>query len=193
MNKFQLKPNQKLFVISGPSGVGKDTVIEGLKKIGLNFGWVITTTTRAMRKGETEGRPYHFVSKKQFQQMVKENVMVEFAKVYGNYYGTSKAALEEAFRNNKLVILKNDPQGARSIKKKIPQAIVIFILPPSLATVEKRLCHRGTDPEKVIQQRLAAIEKDLTNLDFVDYRVINEEGKPELASREIFKIIQSVI
>ena len=191
MNKFQLKPNQKLFVISGPSGVGKDTVIEGLKKFNLKFSWVVTTTTRAMRKGETEGKPYHFLNKVKFQELIDSNEMIEYAEVYGNYYGTSIAALKDAFQNNATVVLKNDPQGARAIKKEIPEAIVIFILPPSLAVIEKRLRHRGTDSEEVIQERIAAIRSDLKVLDFVDYKVINPEGHPEIASEKVYQIIKN--
>jgi guanylate kinase len=190
-NQFSLKPNQKLFVISGPSGVGKDTVIEGLRKFNLQFSWVITTTSRKLRKGECEEKPYHFVSPQKFQQMIKVGELIEHAGVYGNNYGTSYAALEEAFQKSDLVILKNDPQGAKTVKREIPQAVVIFILPPSLETIEKRLRHRGTDSEKVIQQRVAATKQDLADLAFVDYQVVNPEGHPEKAAAEVAEIIKN--
>ena len=190
---FHLKPDQHLFVISGPSGVGKDTVIEGLKKVKLRFEWVITTTTRSMRKGEKDGKPYYFVNRKRFQKLIAEGKMIEFANVYGNYYGTTWEALESAFQKSKLVILKNDPQGARTIKAKLPQVVIIFIIPSNLETIEKRLRKRGTDSEVTIQKRIAAVKRDLADLSFADYEVVNPEGKPELASQEVFEIIQNVL
>ncbi|MGC9048615.1 MAG: guanylate kinase [Patescibacteria group bacterium] len=179
----------KLFVISGLSGAGKDSVIEGLRKENLNFNWVITTTTRPMRSGESEGRPYHFVSKEEFEKMIQNNELLEWALVYGYYYGLQKKDVEKLLKEDKPVILKIDYQGAKTIKNKFPEVIVIFIIPPSLEILEKRLRTRGQDSEEVIKKRLAEAEKELSTLDQWDYVVKNEEGKLEKTVRQIKKII----
>lgn len=179
----------KLFVISGLSGAGKDSVIDGLKKIGLDFNWVITTTTRPMRPGESEGHPYHFVSKEEFEEMIKNNELIEWTVVYDNYYGSQKKDIEKLLQADKPVILKIDYQGARTIKNKFPEAKVIFIIPPSIEILEKRLRTRGQDSEEVIKRRLAEAGKELATLDQWDYVIKNEEGKLEETVKQVKEII----
>ncbi|MFA6146182.1 MAG: guanylate kinase [Patescibacteria group bacterium] len=179
----------KLFVISGLSGAGKDSVIEGLKKENLDFNWVITTTTRPMRSGESEGNPYHFVSKEEFEQMIKNDELIEHALVYGNYYGPQKKDVEQLLQLDKAILFKIDCQGAKTIKGKFPEAKVIFIVPPSIEVLEKRLRSRGQDSEEVIQERLAETKKELATLDNWDYVITNEEGKLEETVEKVKKII----
>ena len=179
----------RLFIISGLSGAGKDSVIETLKKTGLDFNLVITTTTRPMRSGENEGHPYHFVSEKEFKKLIQNNKLVEWAKVYDNYYGVQKRDIENLIKGYKPVILKIDYQGAKTIKSKFPKTKVIFILPPSLEILEKRLRVRGQDSKQVIQRRLKEAKNEIKNLDQWDYVIINEEGKLDETAEEVKKII----
>ena len=179
----------KIFVISGPSGSGKDSVISGLKKQGLQFREIITTTTRRMRKGETQGKPYWFISKKEFEELIKKDKMVEWAIVYGNYYGSQKKDVEKYLDDPLPVIFKVDPQGARSIKKKFPDSQVIFLIPRDLKILEKRLRQRGQDSEEAIQKRLKEAREEMEDLSVWDYVVVNEQGKLEETIKKVKKII----
>jgi len=181
----------KLFIISGLSGSGKDSVIEGLKKDGLDYSQVITTTTRARRENETEGNPYYFVTRDQFQKMLKQDEFFEWAEVYDNYYGNSKQAVQEALAGDRPVILRIDPQGAKTVKEKLPQAMVIFIVPPSLEVLEQRLKERGSETEETLKRRLTEAKKELETIDSWDYVVINEQGKLDEAVQKVKEIILS--
>src|SRR6056297_4332674 len=129
----------KLFVISGLSGAGKDSIIDGLKKSGLDYEKIVTTTTRAKRKAEVDGKDYWFVNEEKFKDMIEDNDFLEWAKVYGNYYGNSRKDVKEALKSDKPVILRIDCQGAKTIKEAIPNAIVSFITVSDLDIIEKRL------------------------------------------------------
>ncbi len=179
----------KLFVVSGLSGAGKDSVIEALKKEKLDFAWVVTTTSRPLRPGESEGHPYHFVSRQQFAKMIVNNELIEWAVVYDNYYGLQKKDLKALLEGGRPVLLKNDYQGARTIQKFFPQTKTIFIIPPSLEVLEKRLRTRAQDSEEAIKRRLAEAKKELATKDQWDYVVVNKEGKIVEAAEEIKKII----
>lgn len=181
----------KLFVITGPSGAGKDSVIYKAKDLGLDFEQIITTSTREIRNGESEGHPYHFASKDEFQKMIDGEELVEWAEVYGNLYGSTKAEVEKKMEQNKAVVVKVDPQGARTFKKYKPDCITIFIMPPSYEYLEKRLINRETDSEEVIKQRLDTAKKELENLLDWDYLVVNEEGKLKEAGFEVKEIVES--
>lgn len=180
----------KLVIVTGPSGAGKDSVINTVKELGLAFGQVITTSTRPMRSTEHEGDPYFFISKEDFERRVKANELIEWAEVYGNLYGSTKAELERKLHANEIVIVKVDPQGARSYKAIKPEAITIFIMPPSYEYLEKRLINRETDTPAVIKQRLATAQRELENLLDWDYLVVNEEGKLTEAAEEVIQIIK---
>lgn len=179
-----------LFVITGPSGAGKDSVIEVVRQSGQTFGTITTTTSREIRKGEAEGQPYHFIRRTDFQQKIDTNQMVEWAEVYGNLYGSTKQEVERALQSGEVIIVKVDPQGARTFKKIYPEAVTIFIMPPSFEYLEKRLINRATDSPEVIQKRLELAKKELQNLLDWDFLVVNEEGKLEDAAREVMDIIQ---
>lgn len=178
----------KLFVISGLSGAGKDSVISALKEVGLDYVKVITTTTRKIRPGE-EKSSYHFVSEDQFKNMISRDEFFEWAEVYNNYYGNTKQAVKNALSTNKPVILRVDCQGAQTVKQKNPQVVVIFIIPPSLKILEKRLRKRGQDSEEVIQRRLAVAEQEMTTLKKWDYIVVNKQGKLKKTAKKVKKII----
>lgn len=180
----------KLFIVTGPSGAGKDSVISVVKERGLEFGQVITTSTRQMRQNEQAGNPYYFVTREQFETMVKNGEMVEWAEVYGNLYGCTKQEVEAKLAQFKVVIVKVDPQGARSYKQMMPEAKTIFIMPPSYEYLEKRLINRETDTPTVIKQRLATAQRELENLLDWDYLVMNEEGKLDEAAEEVLGIIK---
>lgn len=180
----------KLFIISGlpSSGSGKDSVIEGLKKQ-IEFNWVITTTTRPMRSGEKQGYPYHFVSKSEFEKMRDQGEFLEWALVYGNYYGNSRQAVEQALKGDGPVVLRIDCQGVRTYKKLMPESIVILITVSSIKVLEKRLRDRGQDSEEVIQRRLVAAKKELDNPPPYDYMVVNKQGKLDKTVKKVKKII----
>ena len=180
----------KLFIVTGPSGAGKDSVINAVKERGLAFGQVVTTSTRQMRQHEAEGNPYYFVSREQFENLVKDGKMVEWAEVYGNLYGCTKHEVDAKLAQNEVVIVKVDPQGARSYKKMMHEAKSIFIMPPSYEYLEKRLINRETDTPTVIKQRLATAQRELENLLDWDYLVVNEEGKLDEAADEVLQIIK---
>lgn len=179
-----------LFVITGPSGAGKDSVIEAVAAAGQAFSGIITTTSRGMRKGEGEGKPYHFISRPEFQQKVDSGEMVEWAEVYGNLYGSTKQEVDRALQQEGAVIVKVDPQGARTFKKLYPQAVTIFIMPPSFEFLEKRLINRATDKPEIIKQRLELAKHELQNLLDWDFLVVNDEGKLQDAANEVVDIIQ---
>lgn len=180
----------KLFIVTGPSGAGKDSVINAVKEQGLAFGQVVTTSTRQMRQTEQEGNPYYFLTREQFEAVVQRGDMVEWAEVYGNLYGCSKQEVEQKLAAYDVVIVKVDPQGARSYKKLMPEAKTIFIMPPSYEYLEKRLINRETDTPTVIKQRLATAQRELENLLDWDYLVVNEEGKLDEAAEEVVDIIK---
>lgn len=183
----------KLVIVSGLSGAGKDTVIEGLKQKS-NFSWVITTTTRPMRLGESQEHPYHFISEEEFKKKIEQGDFIEWANVYDHLYGTQYQDFENSLKSSApIVLLKNDYQGAEAIKNKYPQASVIFIVPPSKEILEQRLRKRGQDSEEVIQRRLAEMDKELDSIKSWPnvYLVVNEEGKIEDTINKVYSIINS--
>lgn len=180
----------RLFVITGPSGAGKDSVLNAARDRGMVFGQVITTSTRPMRPDESDGHPYYFVNREQFQAKVQDQAMIEWAEVYGNLYGCTKQEVEQKLQTNAVVIVKVDPQGARSYKAMVPDTVTIFIMPPSYEYLEKRLINRETDSKEVIKQRLTIAQKELENLLDWDFLVVNEEGKLDEAADEVIEIIK---
>lgn len=179
-----------LFIITGPSGAGKDSVIEAVAEAGQVFSGIITTTSRSIRIGEEQHQSYHFISRQEFQQKIDLGEMVEWAEVYGNLYGSTKLEVDQALKQEGAVIVKVDPQGARTFKKLYPEAVTIFIMPPSFEFLEKRLINRATDKPEIIKQRLELAKKELQNLLDWDFLVVNDEGKLQDAAREMVDIMQ---
>lgn len=184
------KPKGQLYVVTGPSGAGKDSVIGTVKDMGVQFGQVVTSSTRPMRVTESEGNPYYFIDEPTFRAKIDQHDMIEWAEVYGHLYGCTKSEVEQKLQANEIVIVKVDPQGARSYKKMVPEAVTIFIMPPSYEYLEKRLVNRETDSPEVIQQRLNTAKRELENLLDWDYLVVNEENKLNEAADEVVDIIK---
>lgn len=164
-----------IFVISAASGTGKTTLIARLLQHHSDIRVSISHTTRAPRRGEENGKHYHFVSVPEFERMIEEGRFVEYAKVYGNYYGTSTQSLESLTRQGTDVILEIDTQGAEQIRRQLPQAYSIFIAPPSLGTLKQRLRQRAADAPQVIAVRLAEARNEIEQARLFDYLVINDD------------------
>ena len=164
----------KLFVISGPSGVGKGTICKELMKRNSNLVYSISATTREARKGEVHGKNYFFLSMDDFEGMISDNDLLEYANVYGNYYGTPRNFVEEKIKHGQHVILEIDPQGATQIREKAPEAVFIFIEPPSIEELRARIMGRNTDTAESIAIRLSSAESEINMAYLYDYRVLND-------------------
>lgn len=160
-------------VLSGPSGSGKGTIVKELIR-DEQFLLSISATTRAPRQGEEEGVHYFFKTRDDFESMIANNELIEYAEFCGNYYGTPKAFIEESVKNGKDVILEIEVKGAMQIKKIYPEAIFIFVVPPSLAELENRLVGRNTEARDVIDQRLNRAKEELALYNQYDYVVVND-------------------
>lgn len=193
LNNKQKKQSNRIFIITGPSGAGEDTVINGLKKY-FKIIRVITTITRKKGPGEKQGKPYYFISKKEFERKLKKNEFIEWANVYGNLYGVTFKELEkvqkESERKNKIGILKTDWQGVKTIKTKMPSILSIMIEPPSIKSLKERLIKRGRDSIEDIEKRLKAAKVWLEHKDIYDYRIINYDGKIDETVEKTAKIIR---
>ena len=165
-----------LFVLSAPSGTGKDTVIKALKEQGMDFYVVASVTTRSPRPGESEGNPYHFVSEEEFKQMVDQGELLEYAKVHGNWYGQPRKVIRDNLRAGRDVLLKIDVQGAATVRRKVPQAVFIFLVPSSLEELTQRLTTRQTETEEERLRRLADAREELAQRYWYDYVVVNRQG-----------------
>lgn len=164
-----------IYLIAAPSGAGKSSLVKALLDKDSRLSLSISHTTRAPRPGEQNGREYHFVSPEQFMAMQNAGEFLESAEVYGNFYGTSSKWIREQLINGHDVVLEIDWQGAQQIRKLFPACVDIFILPPSLASLEQRLKGRGTDSSEIIARRLAAAREDLSHAGEFDYVIINDE------------------
>jgi len=164
-----------VFIVSAPSGSGKSTLVYGLLKMVPGLLFSISYTTRAPRGNELPGRGYYYISREEFQQRIAADEFLEYAEVFGNYYGTHRSVLDKA-RDQKLdLVLDIDVQGARQLKSRIPDAVSIFILAPSREILEKRLRDRSEDPEPVIQRRLREAAEEIGNYRAYDYIVVNRQ------------------
>lgn len=164
-----------LFVLSAPSGGGKDTVIKTLKEQGMDFHVVSSVTTRAPRPGESEGNPYHFVTQETFERMVANNELLEHARVHGNWYGQPRQQIRENLQAGRDVLLKIDVQGAATVRQKVPGAIFIFLLPGSLEELMNRLINRRTETEHERHRRLTDAQHELAQQNHYDYIVENRQ------------------
>ena len=179
-----------LIVYAGASGVGKGTIMKQLLSADDNFRLSVSATTRLPRPGETNGVEYHFVSKEDFEQMIENDGLFEYAIYCDNYYGTPKKAVFDMIENGIDVFLEIEIKGFLQIKEKYPECVTIFVLPPSLEELERRLVGRGTETRDVIDKRLAAAREELTYADRFDYTVINDDV--EKAKNEILNIIYNI-
>lgn len=179
-----------LYIVSAPSGTGKSTVIRNLLKEKNDIFFSISATTRNPRSEETDGIEYHFLSYEKFEEMIHRNEFLEYAKYVGNYYGTPLAPILTHLSEGTDVLLDIEVQGHAQIIAKMPEAISIFLVPPSMTELEHRLRKRGTDSEETIQKRLKEAENELQHLDSYDYIVINDNS--ERAALEIISIMSAV-
>ena len=174
-----------VFIISAPSGSGKSTLVNEILQIVPGLEFSISYTTRLPRGSEQDGREYFFVSRQQFEEMLERGDFLEHANVFGNYYGTARRFLQDAEQNGNDLLLDIDVQGAEQIKKKLPDAVSIFVLPPDRPTLEKRLRSRSLDVEEVIQRRLVTATREIENYSKYDYILVNDrldESKEALKS-----------
>lgn len=177
-------------VISGPSGVGKDTLIERMSELGHNHHFTVTATTRDPRPGEKEGVNHHFLEKEDFINMIARDELLEWAEVYGNYYGVPKQQVRDALGRGQHVLIRVDVQGARRLRQLIPEALQIFVMPPSMAVLRKRLKERGVNTEEDMETRLGSATREIDESDEFDYCVINEEDHLDEAVRQVSDIFE---
>ncbi len=168
-------PSGSLIVISGPSGAGKGTIVKALLDQYPSVHYSVSATTRAPREGEVNGVNYWFLSREEFEQMREKDDLLEWAEVYGNYYGTPRQRVMEAINLGHDIILEIDPQGAMKVKKKFPNAVFIYIMPPSPRELTRRICGRGTESQDDIRCRLNSVTNELGYVHEYDYLVVNDE------------------
>lgn len=180
-----------LVVITGPSGVGKDSLVARLKeRPGSTFGFAVTATSRPPREGEVDGRDYHFVTREEFERMVGAGEMLEHAVVYGQLKGVPKRSVRKVLDEGKHVLLRTDIQGARTLKTLVPDALTIFLAPPSAEEMERRLRERATDSPEQIETRLATAIAEMDTMSEFDHSVVNDDldraagGVEEIIARE---------
>ena len=178
-----------LIVFSGPSGVGKGTVLREYLQEHPNVKVSVSATTRSPRPGEVDGVHYHFLSREQFQEMIQQDGLLEYACYSGNYYGTPKAAVQEQLNMGNHVVLEIEVQGALQILKKYPQALLIFVMPPSYQELERRLRERNTESEEEIQRRLQTAIQEMAQADQYDFILLNDQVP--LAEERLDAIVQA--
>ncbi len=176
-----------LIIISGPSAVGKSTVLEKVMKRLPKYWFSISATTRNPRPGESDGVEYYFVSRDRFEQMIAQDELLEYMEYAGNYYGTPRTPIEDHVRDGYIVILDVDVRGKLNIRERYDEGVSVFIAPPSLEELESRLRGRGTETEAVIQKRLAAASHELSYKDTYDFVVVNNDA--DKAADELLQII----
>ena len=173
-----------VFIISAPSGSGKSTLVNVVRRTIPDLQFSISYTTRTPRGAEKDGCEYFFISREQFEEMTRNQEFLEHADVFGNYYGTAKSFLNKAESANKDLLLDIDVQGAEQIKRKLPEAISIFIMPPNRAELERRLRERSQDSEPVIQKRLKAAGREIENYRKYDYILVNDRLEDSVSTLE---------
>lgn len=172
-----LKPQPLLIVVSGPSGVGKDSVVQRMKERGMPFHFVVTANTRPKREHEVHGVDYFFVSKDAFARMIEQNELIEYAVVYGDYKGIPKQQVREALASGKDVVMRLDVQGAETVRKLAPEALLIFLTTENEEELVKRLKSRETETPEELALRIATARKELKRVEAFDYVIINHDSK----------------
>ena len=179
-----------MIVVSGPAGSGKGTVNAHLIATG-DYCFSVSATTRAPRPGEVDGVNYHYISKDEFQSRIASGDMLEYTEYCGNYYGTPKKEAEAVLASGKNLLLEIEVEGARNIKAKYPDAVLVLLLPPSHSVQEQRLRSRGTESEDKILLRLARAKEEITFADCYDYVVYNHDGRDKEAAAQILAIVEA--
>ena len=184
-----LNPQPLLIVISGPSGVGKDTVVQRMQERGMPFHFVVTANTRPKRDNEVDGKDYFFVSKEEFARMIEENELIEYAIVYSDYKGIPKQQVREALASRKDVVMRLDVQGAETVRKLAPETLLIFITTESEEELVRRLKARETETSDELALRIATARKELKRVEAFDYVIVNHDYKLD----ETVDIVASII
>ena len=182
-------PEPLLLVLSGPSGAGKDAVLAGLKEQGFPFELIVTVTTRPRRNCEKDNIDYRFVTREAFQKMIEAEELLEWANVYGNWYGVPRQPVKQALAGGRDTVIKVDIQGAATIKKIIPQAVLVFLMPLSKEDLVTRLNQRNTESASDLDLRLRTAEEEIEKLSIFDYLVVNQQGQIDKVISEIKAII----
>ena len=188
---YNLKSNPLLVVLSGPSGVGKDTVLAGLKKCNHPFHFVVTVNTRPKRPDEAEGLDYHFITKERFAEMINRDELLEHAIVYGDYKGIPKQQVRDALASGKDVLLRLDVQGAATVRRLVPEAVLIFITAPSEEELIARLQARKTEPPDQLHLRMATSRQEMKRMSEFDYVVVNRESCVDTTVNDVLAIIRA--
>ena len=184
-----MKNLRKLIILTGPSGVGKGTVVKELLGKDKNIWLSISATTRAPREGEKEGENYFFLNQEKFEEMIKQKLFLEWAQFAGNYYGTPLSSVNEKIKKGLTVLLEIEVEGAKQIKEKFPNSLSIFLLPPDKAELERRIRNRGTEKEEAIKKRLSRANYEISASNQFDFEFTNHNVN-ETAKR-IIKLIQT--
>jgi guanylate kinase len=189
----RLRSNQsaRVFIISGPSGVGKDSVIEKLREAYPNAQYVVTATSRPMRPGEIDGVHYRFLDRADFERQIAEGDFLEHELVYENLYGVPRGPVVEGLRNNQHVIIKVDVKGAATLRTLISNTVSIFLLPETMESLKKRLKYRKTETPDVLMKRFRTACEELERVDEFDYAVFNEEGMLDEALKNIIAVVEA--
>ena len=184
-----MSSNKLVIVLSGPSGVGKDTVLKKMKSKKRLFHYVVTVTTRPRREEEKDDVDYHFLSQQGFQQMFNKGELLEWANVYGSYYGVPKKEVVQGLSQELDVVVKVDVQGAAAIKKVLPQAVFIFLVPPSMEELGKRLRQRHSESPDELALRLQKAGEEMKSLPMFDYAITSRRGKVDEVVSRILAIV----
>ena len=182
--------NGEVIILSGPSGSGKDTIMKEIFKLLPDMKFSISSITRGMRENEVEGEKYNFISVEKFREMIKNDELLEYNEYLGNFYGTPKKHVLEVLNNNGEIIIEVDVNGAASIREKLPEAVSIFIMPPSFEELKRRLTGRGTESEEVVNKRLNEALNEIARAHEYDYIVINDDLSEAIA--DLMSIITSL-
>jgi len=184
-------PNPMLVVVSGPSGVGKSTIVAELARRRPQVVPIVTATTRGRREDEVDGVHYHFLSEEQFEALIARDGLLEHANNHGHWYGTPVDQVRGILAAGRDAILTISPEGARNVRRLVPDALLVFVMPPSMEDLAERLRSRGSESEASIARRRRDAERWIAESDDYDYVVVNETDRPEEAAERIWEIIQA--
>ena len=184
-----MKIQKKLFILTGPSGVGKGTVVKEILSKDKNIWLSISATTRKPREGEKEGENYYFLNEEKFKEMIQQNLFLEWAQFAGNYYGTPLSSVNEKIKEGFTVLLEIEVEGAKQIKEKFPNSLSIFLLPPNIAELERRIRNRGTEKEDAIKKRLFRANYEISVSNQFDFALTNHNV--DETAKKIIKLIKT--
>ena len=184
-----MKNQKKLIILTGPSGVGKGTVVKEILGKDKNIWFSISATTREPREGEREGKNYYFLNQEKFKEMIEKNLFLEWAQFAGNYYGTPISSVNEKIKKGFTVLLEIEVEGAKQIKEKFPNSLSIFLLPPDIAELERRIRNRGTEKEESIKRRLSRANYEISLSNQFDFALTNHNVNE--TAKKIIKLIQT--